>query len=306
MASGSHMLIDLSNSLDHLIEVSNAPHFVQYHTGELDQIAIDDWSSNNTLVKQQQTSEMINIEGSKVYLNSNGKSEADTVMEMGFVKQNESFDHLLNLNNEKIEVEKGEIAVPIFYMQRNGLEIGDDVFIRDKKQTISFTITDFVRDVQMNASIVSSKRFVVSDHDFNNIKEGFGEIEYIIGFQLHDLKEIPSFSNAYSNSGLPQKGIAIDLGLLSLMNSLTDGLVAAVIILISLLLNLIAILCLRFTILATIEEDYKEIGVMKAIGILPKAIKKIYLSKYVSMALVATFVGFVASMFLNHIFSKKY
>lgn len=305
MASGSNLFIDLSNSLDYLFEASNAPHFVQYHTGEFDQVAIDDWSSNNTLIKQQQTSEMINIEGSKVYLNNNGESEADTVMEMGFVKQNESFDYLLNLNNEKIEVKNGEIAVPIFYMQKNGLKIGDQVFIKDKKQTLTFTVTDFVRDVQMNPSFISSKRFVVSDNDFSNIKEGFGEIEYIIGFQLYDLNEIPSFRNAYSNSGLPQKGMAVDYALFSAINSLADGLRAAVIILISLLLSLIVLLCLRFTILATIEEDYKEIGVMKAIGILPKAIKRIYLSKYVFMALIATFVGFIASIFLNQIFSKN-
>ncbi|WP_105619069.1 ABC transporter permease [Vallitalea okinawensis] len=305
MASGSNMLIDLGNSLDYLFEASNAPHFVQYHTGEFDQVAINDWSFSNISIKQQQTSEMINIEGSKIYLNNNEESEADTVMEMGFVKQNESFDYLLNLNNEKIEVENGEIAVPIFYMQKNGLEIGDPIFIKDKKQTLAFTITDFVRDVQMNPSMVSSKRFVVSNDDFIDIKEEFGEIEYIIGFQLYDLNEIPSFRNAYSSSGLPQKGMAVDYELFVALNSLTDGLVAAVIIFISFLLSLIALLCLRFTILATIEEDFKEIGVMKAIGILPKAIKRIYLSKYVFLASTATFVGFIVSIFLNQLFSRN-
>lgn len=305
MASGSNILINLSNALNYLFKASDAPHFVQYHSGEINQTAIDEWSSKNSLIKLQQTSVMINIEGSKVYLNNKDESEADTVMEMGFVKQNIAFDYLLNLNNEKLEMKKGEIAVPIFYMQKNGLMIGDQVFIKDKNQTLTFTISDFVRDVQMNPSIVSSKRFVVSDDDFSNIKSGLGEIEYLIGFQLYDLKEIPSFSKAYILEGLPQKGPSIDYALLRISNSLTDGVVAALIILISLLLSLIALLCLRFVILSAIEEDYREIGVMKAIGILPKDINRIYLSKYVFMALVATVIGFVASLFLNQVFLEN-
>ena len=50
------------------------------------------------------------------------------------------------------------------------------------------------------------------------------------------------------------------------------------------------------TMYTSVIERTNEIGVMKAIGILPKAIKKIYLSKYVSMALVATFVGEMSSI----------
>lgn len=36
---------------------------------------------------------------------------------------------------------------------------------------------------------------------------------------------------------------------------------------------LIAMLCIRFTIITSMEEDYREIGVMKAIGIHNKDIQ---------------------------------
>ena len=305
MSSGFNMLIEMRNSLDYLGEASHAPHFIQYHSGEIDQGAIDDWSNKNELIKYQQTSEMINIEGSKVFMKDNGESEVGMIMEMGFIKQSETFDFLLNLNNDMIEVKDGEIAVPIYYMQKNDLKIGDQVLITDNKQNKYFTITDFVRDFQMNPSIVSSKRFVVSDNDFSTLKEGFGEVEYIIGFQLHNRDDVTSFSNEYISSGLPQKGPAIVYDLIILFNMLVDGIVAAVIILISLLLSLIALLCLRFTILSTIEEDYREIGVMKAIGISQKDIKKIYLSKYVFLAAIAASAGFIISIFMNKIFTKN-
>lgn len=40
---------------------------------------------------------------------------------------------------------------------------------------------------------------------------------------------------------------------------------------------LIAMLCIRFTIITSMEEDYREIGVMKAIGIHNKDIQKNYI-----------------------------
>ena len=72
-----------------------------------------------------------------------------------------------------------------------------------------------------------------------------------------------------------------------------------------LLLIVIAILSLRFTLLATIEEDTREIGVMKAIGIAQTDIKRIYLSKYVVMGIAASILGYLASLLLNQVLSAN-
>src|SRR6056297_703110 len=304
MASGSNMIINLLNSIDYLIETASAPHFTQSHTGDFDQEIIDEWSSNNDLIDKQQTIEMINISGSNLYLNSE-EAEKYSFMDNGFVKQRKKFDYLLNLDNEIIKVKEGEIAVPIHYMQTKNLQIGDTIKIKNNEREISFTITNFVRDVQMNPAIISSKRFVVSDPDYNILKNNFGDSEYLITFQLKNINDLKEFRNQYSQSNLPQKGPTIDIQLLRLMNSLSDGLIAAVIILISILLCVISLLCLRFVILLTLEEDYKEIGVMKAIGILPAKIRNIYLSKYLILAVTASFSGYLLSLFINHLFIEN-
>ncbi len=304
ISSGTNMLLNLSNSLDFLFERASAPHFTQSHSGKINQNRIDEWSADNQYVRRQQTCEMINIPGSKIYINSDS-SENDTVMDNGFVRQNKYFDYLLDLNNKKIEVNEGEIAVPIYYMQRRNLAIGDKLVIKDKDLKLTFTITNFVRDVQMNPSMLNSKRFVVSAADFKKLKNSTGETEYLINFQLHDKADLQTFSNQYSHTDLPQKGPTIDYELLRIANSLTDGIIAAVIILISLLLSLISLLCLRFIILLTLEEDYREIGVMKAIGILPPDIRRIYLSKYFIMALTAALSGYLLSLFINNLFTKN-
>ncbi|HDR4423397.1 TPA: ABC transporter permease, partial [Bacillus cereus] len=187
MASASSNVINLLNSMDQLFKVSNAPHFVQMHAGEINQKSIDSFVAKTPVVKEQQTAEMIQIGGSNIFMKKKNEAEHTSVMDISFVKQNSNFDFLLDLNNEVINVRKGEIGVPIYYMQKYKLRIGDKIWVVKNNNELELTISSFVRDVQMNPSIVSSKRFVISDEDFERIKGNFGESEYLIEFQLTDV-----------------------------------------------------------------------------------------------------------------------
>ncbi|HDR5116307.1 TPA: ABC transporter permease, partial [Bacillus anthracis] len=209
MASASSNVITLLNSMDQLVKVSNAPHFVQMHAGEVNQKSIDSFVEKNPFVKKQQTAEMVQINGSNIFIKKKNQAEHNSVMDISFVKQNSKFDFLLNLNNEVVDVTKGEIGVPIYYMQKYNLRMGDKIWVIKDNNELEFTISAFVRDVQMNPSIVSSKRFVISNKDFERIKRNFGESEYLIEFQLTDENKINEFENLYKSSNLPQKGPSI-------------------------------------------------------------------------------------------------
>ncbi|MEK5398100.1 ABC transporter permease [Paenibacillus sp. FSL K6-2859] len=304
-ACASQVIMELYGSLSHLLDKSKAPHFVQMHAGPIDHAAIQKFAATNPLVKNQQTVEMLRIDGSKIVLGNSNKSEENSVMDIGFVKQNPSFDLLLNLENQVIKVSEGEIAVPIYYMKQNDLNIGDQVTLSNGQLDQKFIVTDFVRDIQMNPAIVSSKRFVVNDTDYNVLKKNHGEVEYLIEFQITDLSRLSEFRNAYQSSDMPGKGPMIDYPLFKTLNALTDGIIAVVIILVSILLMIIAVLCLRFTMIATLEEDYREIGVMKAIGISQRDIRRIYLAKYMVMAACASLLGYLLSLGVVRLFTAN-
>ncbi|MCK5196967.1 MAG: ABC transporter permease, partial [Spirochaetales bacterium] len=305
ISSGSNMIIELSNSLNYMFIQAKVPHFVQMHSGTIDQEAVERWSHNNELVKSQQAVEMINIDGTDVYLGDNTISEANSVMDLSFVKQNDSFDLLLDLENKPIKVLKGEIAVPIYHKQKEEMKIGDIVRIAHGSFVMEFRVTHFVRDAQMNPSIIHSKRFVVHELDYDTLKRNLGEVEYLIEFQLDDIDRLSNFSSSYESSNLPKTGPSINYDLFRIINVLTDSIVAVIVIFVSLLFCIIAVLCLRFTILASIEEDYREIGVMKAIGIQQRDIKRIYLVKYVVVAAFAAALGYVLSLFLSELFTAN-
>jgi putative ABC transport system permease protein len=206
VASGTNLIIELSNSLNALFTRANTPHFVQMHAGPLDQAEIDNWAAANDMVTDQQTVEMITMDGSNLYLGESQNPEENSIMDISFVTQNEGFDFLLDLNNDIIQLSPGEIAVPVYYSQQRDLAIGDEVRVNTGAGEMVFAITAFNRDSQMNPALASSKRFLIHEQDYANLREYIDETEYLIEFLLVDDSPISTFASAYQASGLPQTG----------------------------------------------------------------------------------------------------
>lgn len=120
-------------------------------------------------------------------------------------------------------------------------------------------------------------------------------MEYLIEFRLKDLSALGAFETAYASAGLEANGPTVTYPLFKTINALSDGMMIAVILLVSALVVAIAFMCIRFTFLAKIEDDYREIGVMKAIGLRISDIKKIYLAKYAAIAAAGCILGFALS-----------
>ena len=296
VAAGAGLIVELNSSLTRLFSDAKAPHFVQMHAGEVDHAAVDAWAEGNELVDELQIAEMISIDGSTLYLADSDTPEEDSIMDISFVTQNDRFDYLLDMDNRKLEVEPGEIGVPVYVAEENGLGVGDRVTVAGDGYSHQYAVASLVRDAQMNPAIVHSKRFVLNAADYERLAADVTDREYLVEFRLTDPGRIDEFSAAYQEAGLPQRGTAVDYQLFKLLNALSDGVVAAVVIILSLVLMVIAGLCLRFTILATVEEDYREIGVMKAVGMPRGRIKGIYLAKYIALGGSAAAVGYLASL----------
>lgn len=308
LSVGSGMVIDLLDALEYTAKQSYAPDFVQLSSENVDSMTIDTWAKNNDLVKQNQTVEMLNIDSDKVYFSKFNHSEASSVMSFDFVKQNHNFDYLLDLNGNVIHLLDGQIAVPIYFMKTNHLKINDIVTIKTSNFIKKFKIVSFVRDYLMNPSIIHSKRFLINQNDFSDLKNkinSLGTLQYLIEFKLADNRTLSNFVTQYQSSHLPQKGPAITFNLMKVLNSLSDGVIIGILILLSLLLVIISLLSLRFTILISLEEDYRQLGIMKAIGISIWNIKKLYLGKYIFLGGISCLFGFIISLFLCDFFQSN-
>lgn len=286
------LVINLTGALDMLMTQAKTPHFMQMHSGEVNTARLTSFAEQHSNVDEFQIVEFLNIDSAKIILGD--QSLASSVQDNGFSVQSEKLDYLLDLEGNKISVSDGEVYVPISYMKDNTAKVGDKAFVAGKE----FTVAGFLRDSQMNSALASSKRFLLSTNDYTELK-GLGSTEYLIEFRLKDMSALGEFETAYASAGLEANGPTITYPLLKMINALSDGMMIAVILLISVLIVAIAFMCIRFTLLAKIEQDVREIGVMKAIGLRVSDIKKMYLAKYAAIAAVGSIIGFALSLMLK-------
>lgn len=288
------LTINLSGALDTLMTKSKTPHFLQMHSGEIDHARLTSFAEKNSNVDKFQVIEFLNIDGSEIILGEN--SLVDSVQDNGFSTQSEQFDYLLDLDGNIINVSEGELYVPISYMRDNITKVGDKAVISGQE----FVVAGFLRDSQMNSTLSASKRFLVSENDYEKMKN-LGSIEHLIEFRLKDLSALGEFETAYAAAELEANGPTVTYTLFKMMNALSDGMMIAVILFVSALVVAITFICIRFTLLSKMEDDYHEIGVMKAIGLRNSDIKRIYLVKYVAIATVGSILGFGLSILFKGI-----
>jgi len=278
------LTINLVGSIHTLTNQAQVPDFLQMHSGPIDQARMDRFADENEQVHAYQVLNFLNVANSKIQL---GNTQLlDSIQDNGFSTQSPHFDFLLDLKGKPIQVAEGELYVPIGHMKDGSAKIGEKAVIAGKE----FQIAGFLRDGQMNSPLASSKRFLVHENDYQKLVPE-GTIEYLIEFQLKDSAAINTFETAYADAGLEANGPTLTNALFKLINGLSDGIMIAIILLVGLLIVLIALMCIRFTLLTKIEEDYQEIGTMKAIGLRIVDIKKIYLAKYALLSLIGCLTG---------------
>lgn len=283
------LVVNLSGALDTLMTQAKTPHFMQMHSGEIDTARLASFAEKNSNVDEFQVLEFLNMDGSQIRFGD--RSLANSVQDNGFSTQSDKFDYLLDLEGQIINVSDGELYVPISYMKDGTAKVGDKAVIFGKE----FTVAGFLRDSQMNSALASSKRFLSSKNDFEELKK-LGNIEYLIEFRLKDLSKLSEFETAYASAGLETNGPSITYPLFKTINAISDGMMIGVILLVSVLVVAIALMCIRFTLLAKVEDDYREIGVMKAIGLRISDIKRIYLAKYAAIAAAGCMLGLALSI----------
>ncbi|MEC0201827.1 ABC transporter permease [Paenibacillus lautus] len=288
------LVVNLSGALNTLMTQAKTPHFMQMHSGEIDSARLSAFAEQHRNVDDVQVMEFLNMDGARIRLGEHSLS--NSVQDNGFSMQSQKFDYLLDLNGNIIKPAIGELYVPVSYMKDGTTKVGDKAVISGKE----LIVAGFLRDSQMNSTLSSSKRFLVHKHDYAEIKS-LGSTEYLIEFRLKDLSELGSFEAAYASAGLEANGPTVTYKLFKMMNALSDGMMIAVILLVSALVVAIALMCIRFTLLAKIEDDYREIGVMKAIGLRVSDIKKMYLAKYAAIAAVGSMLGFALSVMFKGI-----
>lgn len=296
LASSVDNLIVVNGAIDRFLEISKVPDFfnLALTDGVTDEIA--DFIADSEYVSEYEIIDNFSLQNGDITILACREEPSRTHYERSntlcLEKIPENFTKVFNEDGSEVHLESGEIAFPRYEAQKNHLQTGDRVRIRVGEVEQTFEIRAIVKDAAFGSSMMGFKRVFVSQEDFEkyNRQDGLTHVRiYNVNYADRD-----AFKRAWKEQNFTLIS-NIEDGDVIRMCYIMDMLIAVILIVVSVCLILIAFLVLRFTIVFTLQEDYREIGIMKAIGIRDGGIKELYLVKYLAISVIGAVIGLAFS-----------
>lgn len=285
IASSANDMVTVSTALDNYFVKANVPDYWLATTIRSEADRFIGFADDNGYTCSRQ--EMLQINPKDVTINGKVMEYSNSLCLSG-VGGIKIFDS----NSEEIhEVPDGEIYVTaeMFDREENDFREGGSLIIESNGVRKEFKIKGYTKDALFGSSMVGVTRFLISENDY----DAFASVNTSIYESISVYTDDPSYAEKYGKLNL-NAIFNMDCSRIKLMY-LMDMLTAGIMLVVSICLILISMVILHFSIRFTVDEDFREIGVMKAIGISDNGIRGLYIAKYFAIALVGTTAGLILS-----------
>lgn len=200
-------------------------------------------------------------------------------------------------NKQITQIKPGHAYATGDFMEKNHLQPGDKIRITHNSISFMVTLDGMAKDALLGSSMMGNSRFLFHREEIEKllsdetIYNGYqGQISYM---DLKDEAGVSEIASAISQApGIMFSGARSLIKMCYVM----DRIVAFTMLILSICLIIVSFVVLKFSISFTIFEEFREIGVMKAIGISNFKIRSLYLTKYLMLAVIGAFVGFFVSI----------
>lgn len=197
-----------------------------------------------------------------------------------------------NSENQQItHIGENEMYLPLKVMDTNNLKAGDSLYLCKEDEKTEFVIAGSCKDALLGADMMGSVRILVSEEGYEKVKEYSDLKGMIYSVKAEKLEKLEEDFNQEDI----KKMFSGNRDLIK-MTYVMDMVIAGMLLVVSICLIVISMIILRFTIVFTLNEEFREIGVMKAIGVPETQIRGIYLTKYLMLAIVGAGIGFFAGI----------
>lgn len=291
IASSANNLITVSTALDSFFEKADVPDYWFASTNPEDVGRFEDFAEENGY--DYYISRLIQIDPKNIFVEGEKLEYSNTtcLSTLGGI-------NIFDKNDKKItKINDGEIYVVnyIFTSTENDFHEGGKIFISQNGVEKEFTIKGYTKDALFGTAMVGMTRFLISDNDAALFDVDGAAVCSAVEVHTTDAEYLDKFNTLGINTVM-----SVYRPMLK-MTYIMDILIAAILFVVSVCLILISMVILRFIIKFTITEEFREIGVMKAIGIKNPAIRGLYIVKYFAIAVVGTAVGLGLSIPLSRL-----
>ena len=196
-------------------------------------------------------------------------------------------------NKQITQVKEGQAYISGPFANDQDLEVGDKFTLVIGETKKEFEFMGRAKDAFLGSDFMGNPRFILNNNDYELLcsdKEANGYKGHIYYINTSDTSAVESL--IADTNGIIFNGNNDTMKTTYIMSMI----VAALLLVVSIFLIVISFIVLKYTIGFTLAEEFREIGVMKAIGIKNGSIRGIYLVKYFLIAIVGSVIGFFLSM----------
>lgn len=291
VSSSVNNILSVTTALDSYFEMADVPDYMAMTINKSAKADIDEILDSAASIKSYSKEKIMFLSTEDfIFEDENMKIENGSLMLQS--DRDLSMNYLLSDENTLKTVKQGEIYIT-FGKEPDGLKIGDKFTIKIGGVSREFAFAGTVKDASLGSSMNNMNRFIINAEDFDCLvtdkttEDYGGSIYYIHTDDLEKtISEISEASESFAFTG--------DKALLK-FTYIFDMIITGILLVVSVILIAIAFVVLRFTITFTLSEEFREIGVMKAIGIGNFKIRGLYLVKYMGLSVIGAVIGLALS-----------
>ena len=294
VASGLNNVITIANGTDYFFDQARLGDYIAARKGSGEGVAtFDEILPTIGEIKSYRLDEV--IFSTKDTLEKEDGSELDfdnTLMIQSLEDSGLNYFYV----NDKVAtvVPEGHFYCSYRFAKNNNLKTGDKIVVKGNDVRLSLTFDGTLKDALFGSDMLNNARLFLSKADFENYRDNGVSSAGMIGeFAYIDTDDVGAVDVALTEKcptlmlNRPRSTIKAAY----FMNMV----LAFITLILSVCLIIVSFVILRFTITFTITEEYREIGVMKAIGIRDIKIKSLYLTKYLVISVLGSLIGFALS-----------
>ena len=292
VSSGVNNIISVTTALDDYLEMADAPDYLAATMNKSGAVDIDEILNSAASVESFGKEKILYMESDNISFENESETGVNTIILQS--DEDMSMNYILDDGDILKSVKSGEFYMTAGIAEDIGLEIGDKVTVKLDDVSCVFTFAGGIKDAVLGSNGISIQRHIISAEDFEkfisaeNVEKLYGgEVVYI---RTTDMEKMLSEIKPLIDSAI----FTADRATIK-FTYVFDMLVVGILLVVSLILIAVAFVILRFTIAFTLSEEFREIGVMKAIGIRNLKIRGLYLVKYAALSVIGVLIGLALS-----------
>lgn len=293
-ASSVNNIISVTNGLDYFFDKSGMTDYFCAARGEKNIKIVTDFLDSCEYVTKYGSEDVLYVNSSNI------KRGGESLYDFSGVGILQSVDSCyLNLftSDDDIlkKVEKGKVYISGASIRKSGIKPGDKITCEVNSVRIELEFAGFLKDALLGSEMMSNPRFLLNREDYEEILKDKTTAEYSTG-KMYYVNHTDNRDFEESTAEISNCLIFNFTKSMVKMTNLMNVMIAAILLVLSIGLMAVSFTVLRFTISFTISEEFREIGVMKALGLKNSSIRGLYLVKYFGIAVTGAVIGYFASI----------